>query len=153
MQQLNCIARTMTLTSSLAQFATKFHYAVQLASRSRAGRRARQHNGIWPEPVCDQVRDSSTCRDSSNLSLTGRKACDQACDLDSVMKFSQSRSQTSSRTLGRELCQIPLRYLASEPARERLMSAEILSAAAQPYEKSHSTRRIALSCGMKISPR
>ena len=31
-------------------------------------------------------------------------------------------------------------------------SVEILSAAAQLYEKSHLTRRIALSCGIKISP-
>jgi len=34
----------------------------------------------------------------------------------------------------------------------RLKSVEILSAAAQLYEKSHLTRRIALSCGIKISP-
>ena len=32
-----------------------------------------------------------------------------------------------------------------------LKSVEILSAAAQLYEKSHLTRRIALSCGIKIS--
>jgi len=36
--------------------------------------------------------------------------------------------------------------------REHNKSAEILSAAAQLYEKSHLTRRIALSCGIKISP-
>ena len=34
----------------------------------------------------------------------------------------------------------------------RLKSVEILSAAAQLYEKSHLTRTIALSCGIKISP-
>jgi len=34
----------------------------------------------------------------------------------------------------------------------RLKSVEILSAAAQLYEKSHLTRRIALSCCIKISP-
>jgi len=34
----------------------------------------------------------------------------------------------------------------------RLKSVEILSAAAQLYEKSHLTRRIAISCGIKISP-
>ena len=34
----------------------------------------------------------------------------------------------------------------------RLKSVEILSAVAQLYEKSHLTRRIALSCGIKISP-
>jgi len=34
----------------------------------------------------------------------------------------------------------------------RLESVEILSAAAQLYEKSHLNRRIALSCGIKISP-
>jgi len=34
----------------------------------------------------------------------------------------------------------------------RLKSVEILSAAAQLYEQSHLTRRIALSCGIKISP-
>jgi len=34
----------------------------------------------------------------------------------------------------------------------RLKSVEILSSAAQLYEKSHLTRRIALSCGIKISP-
>jgi len=33
-----------------------------------------------------------------------------------------------------------------------LKSVEILSAAAQLYVKSHLTRRIALSCGIKISP-
>jgi len=33
----------------------------------------------------------------------------------------------------------------------RLESVEILSAAAQLYEKSHLIRRIALSCGIKIS--
>ena len=32
-----------------------------------------QRNGISSEPVCDQVRAISTCRDSSNLSATGRK--------------------------------------------------------------------------------
>ena len=31
-------------------------------------------------------------------------------------------------------------------------SVDIWSAAAQLYEKSHLTRRIALSCGIKISP-
>ena len=40
---------------------------------------------------------------------------------------------------------------AAETARA-LNSVEILSAAAQLCEKSHLTRRIALSCGMKISP-
>jgi len=69
----------------------------QVASWS--GRRTRQRNEIWPEPVYDQVRAISTCRGSSNLSATGRnQVCDQVCDLDSVMEFSQSRSQTSSRT-------------------------------------------------------
>jgi len=34
----------------------------------------------------------------------------------------------------------------------RLKSVEILSAAAQLYEKSHLTRRIALACGIEISP-
>jgi len=34
----------------------------------------------------------------------------------------------------------------------RLKSVEIFSPAAQLYEKSHLTRRIALSCGAKISP-
>jgi len=34
----------------------------------------------------------------------------------------------------------------------RLKSVEIVSAAAQLYEKSHLATRIALSCGMKISP-
>jgi len=34
----------------------------------------------------------------------------------------------------------------------RLKSIEILSAAAQLYEKSQLTRRLALSCGIKISP-
>jgi len=33
----------------------------------------------------------------------------------------------------------------------RLKSVEILLAAAQLYDKSHLTRRIALSCGIKIS--
>jgi len=33
-----------------------------------------------------------------------------------------------------------------------LKSVEILPAAAQLYEKSYLTRRIALSCGIKISP-
>ena len=34
----------------------------------------------------------------------------------------------------------------------RLKSVEILSAAAKLYEKSHLTRRIALPCGIEISP-
>jgi len=34
----------------------------------------------------------------------------------------------------------------------RLKSVETLSAATQLYEKSHLTRKIALSCGIKISP-
>ena len=34
----------------------------------------------------------------------------------------------------------------------RLKSVEILAAAAQLYEKSHLTRRIAISCGIKTSP-
>jgi len=34
----------------------------------------------------------------------------------------------------------------------RLKSVEILSAAAQLYEKSHLTTMIALSCGIKIPP-
>ena len=34
----------------------------------------------------------------------------------------------------------------------KVKSVEILSAAAQLYEKSHLTRRIVLSCGIKISP-
>jgi len=36
--------------------------------------------------------------------------------------------------------------------RRRFKSVEILSASAQLYEKSHLTRKIALSCGIKISP-
>jgi len=40
----------------------------------------------------------------------------------------------------------------SQRTARRLKSVEILSAAAQLYEKSHLTRRIALSCGIKISP-
>ena len=52
--------------------------AMQLASSSRAGRR----------PVCDQVRTISTCRDSSNLSATGRKpGLQPASELDSVIEF------------------------------------------------------------------
>ena len=42
--------------------------------------------------------------------------------------------------------------IAERPRERRLKSVEILSAAAQLYEKSHLTRRIALSCGIKISP-
>jgi len=37
-------------------------------------------------------------------------------------------------------------------SQRRLKSVEILSAAAQLIEKSHLTGRIALSCGIKISP-
>jgi len=78
----NCI----TLSSSLAgrrpvrdQIPLHYPASDQLASRSaassRAGRSARQRrrNGVWPEPVCNQVRAISTCWDSSNLSATGRK--------------------------------------------------------------------------------
>jgi len=68
----------------------KFHYAVQLASRSQT---SSQPNSITlsslrPARVVeqdsvmeyglnrsDQVRAVSTCRDSSNLSATGRKPC------------------------------------------------------------------------------
>jgi len=35
---------------------------------------------------------------------------------------------------------------------QHLKSVEILSAAVQLYRKSHLTRRIALSCSIKISP-
>jgi len=41
----------------------------------------------------------------------------------------------------------------TEGPRDALIkSVEILSAAARLYEKSHLTRRIALSCGIQISP-
>jgi len=42
--------------------------------------------------------------------------------------------------------------IAEGPRDSLSQSVEILSAAAQLYEKSHLTRRIALSCGIKISP-
>ena len=48
--------------------------------------------------------------------------------------------------IARQVAQLPQRDARA------LKSVEILSAAAQLYEKSHSTRRIALSCGIKISP-
>jgi len=47
------------------------------------------------------------------------------------------------------------RWALVSPRRETtraLKSVEILSTAAQLYEKSHLTKRIALSCGIKISP-
>jgi len=52
-------------------------------------------------------------------------------------------------TENRHLCTIAqlCRAISSQ-----LRHVEILSAAAQLYEKSHLTRRIALSCGIKISP-
>jgi len=50
--------------------------AIQLASSSQTS----------CEPVCDQVRAISTCRDSSNLSTTGRKpGLRPARELDSLM--------------------------------------------------------------------
>jgi len=82
---LNLKPNSITLSSSLAsrrpvRDQIPLHYPAcdQLASRSatnsRAGRRTRQRNGIWPEQVCDlQVRAISTCRDSWNLSATDRK--------------------------------------------------------------------------------
>jgi len=71
----------------------KFHYVVQLASRSQTSSRPNSITlaglRLAREQVCDQVRAVSTCRDSSNLSATGRNlVCDQVCDLDSVMEFS-----------------------------------------------------------------
>jgi len=53
---------------------------------------------------------------------------------------------------------VPVGYLVeqvaqlSQRAARRLKSVEIVLAAAQPYEKSHLATRIALSCGIKISP-
>ena len=56
--------------------------AIQLASSSRTSLSA----GRCCQPICDQVRAISTCRDSSNLSATGRKpglrpARELVCDL------------------------------------------------------------------------
>ena len=53
------------------------------------------------------------------------------------------------------LCAVFLNETSSSAAADTaraLKSVEILSAAAQLYEKSHLARRIALSCGIKISP-
>jgi len=106
-----CLLFMSVLLCNVCLSKAKFHYAIQLASRSqtssrpnsialsiarnqlasrsatssRAGRRPASEqdivmeygllwrNGIWPEPICDQVRVISTCRDSSNLSATSRK--------------------------------------------------------------------------------
>ena len=73
---------------------------------------------MWSEPVCYQARAAQTCL---------RQVGDQVCDLDSVMDFSKASLRPAHepvRDPGRELdsviefCQIPLRYPASEPARE-----------------------------------
>jgi len=44
-----------------------------------------------------------------------------------------------------------MKLTSSSAIARRLKSVEILSAAAQLYEKSHLTIRIARSCGIKIS--
>jgi len=63
--------------SGKGQIPLRYPARDKLAISSRAGRRPTSEldsvMDIWPEPVCDQVRANSTCRDSSNLSATGRK--------------------------------------------------------------------------------
>jgi len=84
--------------------ARRVRVAVQIPLRCPAG-----------EQVCDQLADSvmefglnlSAIRfelsGHAEIARTGLRqvrnhVCEQVCDLDSVMEFSQSRSQTSSRT-------------------------------------------------------
>ena len=79
----SCACRTpnsITMSSSLAgrrpvrdQIPLRCPACDQLVSRSATSSRARYRSEIWPEPVCDQVRAISTCRDSLNLSVTCRK--------------------------------------------------------------------------------
>ena len=69
--------------------------------------------------------------------------------LTSLFSTNMAISETSDRQLKHKEIQV-----AQLPQRDRAnpKSVEILSAAAQLYEKSHLTRRIALSCAIKISP-
>ena len=103
----------------LCSLRSKFHYAIQSQTRSPTWSQTcvwvscacRRPVESWSkagcEPVCDQVRAISSCRDRSNLSATcfrsrdpkklragrrphelvGNRVCDQVCDLDSVMEF------------------------------------------------------------------
>ena len=56
--------------------------------------------------------------------------------------------------LNAKLSDMQIKQVAQLSQRDRATpkSLEVLSAAAHLYEKSHLTRRIALSCGIKISP-
>jgi len=139
---------SIMLSSSLAgiadQFATKFHYTIQLATSWRTGLRpARELVRELDEDVCvhvvcvSQAKFHYAVQLASRSATTGRRpaseqdsvieyglnrfatrfelsrhveiartclqqvcdqVCNQICDLDSVMEFSQSRSQISSRT-------------------------------------------------------
>jgi len=86
----------------------------RLASGSQAGER----NGIWSRtglrPVSEQdsIVEYGPNRSVTRFELSRyveiariclRKVGNQVCDLDSMMKFSQSRSQTSSQTSSRAM--------------------------------------------------
>ena len=61
-------------------------------------------------------------------------------------------NRNNTKTIGKHREVVEQVAQLSQRTARRLKSVEILSAAAQLYEKSHLTRRIALSCGIKISP-
>jgi len=91
----------------------KLHYAVQLASRSQTSSRP---NTITLRParrlaseqhsVMEYGLNQSATRFELSRNVEIAWTClwqvgNQVCDLDSVMEFSQNRSQTSSRTRSR----------------------------------------------------
>ena len=87
--------------------------AIQLAISLLAGRRPASWSQISCEPVCDQVRAISTCRNSSNLSATGQKpGLRPAREL--VADMLANCQRTGQHLIG----QIPLLY----PARQQLAS-------------------------------
>jgi len=61
-------------------------------------------------------------------------------------------NRNNTKTIGKHREVVEQVAQLSQRTARRLKSVEILSAAAQLYEKSHLTRRIALSSGIKISP-
>ena len=72
----------------------------------------------------------------------------QRCHTENTRSAGKKPTETCSLNAA---CKQQVLSCRRETAR-RLKSVEILLAAAQLYEKSHLTRRIALSCGIKISP-
>jgi len=73
----NCLLSVKHSNHKSARVKAKFHYAIQLASWLASWSQTSR------EPVCDQVRAISTCRDSSKR---------QARELDSVTEFGPNQT-------------------------------------------------------------